>query len=170
MPDVAKLAERKAKRLVAPLEKRFEEMEKRLKAEEASRIRMESDSRAKAMLTEIKSVHPDYDQVVNSEEMTNWINSEAPPIYKQIFDGSIPFQPKDAIAVLNAFKQTTTPKAKGNTVSAAEVAAPVKTNPTINPKTAVKTLPTEKEMNWFMHNSHKLSSAELAEWDERLNG
>jgi len=24
-------------------------------------------------------------------------------------------------------------------------------------------------MDWFMHNSHKLSQAELAEWDRRLS-
>ena len=123
------------------------------------------------MLEEIKTVHPDYDELVNSESMQNWINNEAPPIYKSIFDGTIQFQTKDAIAVLNAFKSTTTlKKAQGTTTpSAAEIAAPVRTNPNIQPKLTPDRELTAKDYDYFMHNSHRMKPEELAEWDRRLN-
>lgn len=171
LPEVARIAERKAKKAMSPLEKRIADIEARQEAERVNRERLSQDAVAMKMLEEIKVVHPDYDQLVNSEEMTAWINNEAPPIYKSIFDGTIPFQTKDAIAVLNAYKSTTTPKQASApaTPSAAEVAAPVRTNPNIAPKLTPDRELTAKDYDYFMHNSHRMKPEELAEWDRRLN-
>ena len=169
MPEVARLAESKARKYVTPLEKKLDEMGKQLQAWEDYRKQQDAETRAQSMLKEIKDVHPDYDQVVNSDEMVNWINNDAPPIYKQIFDGSVTFTAKDAIAVLDAYKHTTTPTKAKATPSAAEIAAPVRVNTPISNKPQVDAPITAKEIDWFMHNSHKLSSSELAEWDRRLS-
>lgn len=172
LPEVVKIAERKARKAIAPLEEQVAELRKALKEERESRSRAAAEDASAKMLTQIKSAHPDYDDVIQSDEMVAWINNDAPPIYKAIYEGSIPFQARDAIAVLDAYKQTLTPvKAKVSKVSpgAAEIAAPVRTNTQIAPKANVIEPPTAKEMDWFMHNSHKLSQAELAEWDRRLS-
>jgi hypothetical protein len=172
MPEVAKIAKKYASKAQKELEARFDEINKRLKAEEESRTRIENDRTARRMVEDIKAVHPDYDQMVNSDEMIHWINNEAPPMYKAIFEGAIPFHAKDAITVLTAYKSTTTPKPKESaaTPSAAEVAAPVKTNTPISTRLKTDAPLTMKDMDWFMHNSHKLKPEELAEWDKRLNG
>lgn len=173
MPEVAKIAQKYASKAQKDLEKRLAEIDARLKAEEENRKRIESDTTARKMMDEIKTVHPDYDTVVNSDEMVNWINNDAPPIYKAIFEGAIPFHAKDAIAVLNAYKSTTTPKPKApvaSTPSAAEVAAPVKTTTPISTRLKTDAPLTEKDMEYFMHNSHRMKSEELAEWDRKLNG
>ena len=172
LPEVVKIAERKARRAIAPLEEQVAELRKALKEERESRSRAAAEDASAKMLTQIKTAHPDYDDVIQSDEMVAWINNEAPPIYKAIYEGSIPFQARDAIAVLDAYKHTLTPvtaKASKTSPSAAEIAAPVRTNTQIAPKANVTEPPTAKEMDWFMHNSHKLSQAELAEWDRRLS-
>ena len=171
MPEVAKLAKRMAARELSPLQKRLDDMEARQKAEEANRERISKDTLAKKMLADIKEAHPDYEELVNSEAMQNWVNTEAPPIYKQIFDGTIPYETRDAVAVLNAYKSTTTPKkvSSPETPSAAEVAAPVRTNPNISPKLTPDRELTAKDYDYFMHNSHRMKPDELAEWDRRLN-
>ena len=173
MPEVSRIAQKYATKAQRELETRLEETNKRLKAWEEKNQRVETETTAKRMMDEIKAVHADYDEVVNSEEMVHWINNDAPPIFKMIFEGAVPFQAKDAITVLNAFKSTTTPKtqqASTATPSAAEVAAPVKTNTPISTRLKTEAPPTLKEMDWYMHNSHKLSPEENAEWDRRLNG
>ena len=173
MPEVAKIAKKYASRAQKDLEAKLSEITSRLKAEEDNRKRVETDASTRKMRDDIVSVHPDYDQLVNSEEMTAWINNEAPPIYKAIFEGAVPFHAKDAIAVLNAFKSTTsTPtqtKASPSTPSAAEVAAPVKTNTPISTRLKTDAPLTSKDLDYFMHNSHKMKGEELAEWDRRFD-
>ena len=169
MPEVARLAELKAKRVLSPLEQKMSAIEAQLKALEEVRKQQETELNAKSMLSEIRKAHPDYDQVVNSDEMVAWINNDAPPIYKAIFDGSVNFTARDAIAVLNAYKSTTTPTPAKPTPSAAEFAAPIKNNPNIASKPQTGKPLTAKELDWFMHNSHKLNQTELAEWDARLS-
>lgn len=173
MPEVAKIAQKYASRAQKDFEAKLAEINARLKAEEDNRKRIELDSSTRKMRDEIVNVHPDYDQLVNSDEMTAWINNEAPPIYKAIFDGAVPFHAKDAIAVLNAFKSTTsTPtqtKASHSTPSAAEVAAPVKTNTPISTRLKTDAPLTSKDLDYFMHNSHKMKGEELADWDRRFD-
>lgn len=169
MPEVAKLAERKAKGLLSPLEQKLQELESRLKAREEFQQKLDAETQAKTMLNEIKSAHPDYDEVVNSDEMVAWVNNQAPPMYKRIFDGSVQFDAKDAIEVINAYKRTTTPTQRAQTSpSAAEIAAPVKNNPQIATKLQSENPPTAKELEWFMHNSHRLKPEEVVEWDRRI--
>ncbi len=173
MPEVAKIAQKYASRAQKDIEAKLADITARLRAEEDNRKRIETDTSTRKMRDDIVSVHPDYDQLVNSEEMTAWINNEAPPIYKAIFEGAVPFHAKDAIAVLNAFKSTTsTPtqtKASHSTPSAAEVAAPVKTNTPISTRLKTDAPLTSKDLDYFMHNSHKMKGEELADWDRRFD-
>jgi len=174
LPEVARIAERKARKALTPYEQRLEQLEKMLKEERESRLHMAQEDERLKMLTQIKTAHPDYDELVNSDEMVAWVNNDAPPIYRAIFEGSIPFQARDAIAVLDAYKTTLTPtkpqaQVSRTVPSAAEIAAPVKTNTQIATKMNVDEPPTPKELDWFMHNSHKLSAEELAKWDRRLS-
>lgn len=171
MPEVSRIAEKKTRKALTPLEQRLAEIEKEMKAVKERNTKLEEDTRAKTMYSEIKVSHPDFEDVLASEEMQAWITNEAPPIYKAIFDGAVPYVAKDAIAVLNAFKQTQTPKKSQpakQTPSDAEIAAPVKVAPQVSTQTKTKPLPTAKEMDWFMHNAHKLNAVELAEWEARL--
>lgn len=174
LPEVARIAERKARKALTPYEQRLEQLEKQLKEERESRLKMAQEDERVKMLSQIKTAHPDYDELVNSDEMVAWVNNDAPPIYRAIFEGSIPFQARDAIAVLDAYKSTLTPTKPQAQVSravpsAAEIAAPVKTNTQIATKMNTEEPPTPKELDWFMHNSHKLSAEELAKWDRRLS-
>jgi hypothetical protein len=123
------------------------------------------------MYQEIVKAHPDYDEVVNSDEMVHWINNEAPPIFKAIFEGSVPTTAKDAITVINAFKQTTTPTQKApvaNRPSAAEVAAPVKAPTPIATKPRQEEGMTEAEIETAMKNIHRMSPAEIAALEKRV--
>ena len=173
LPEVAKIAERKARKAVSTVESRIEQLEKQLKEERELRVKMASEDASVKMLSQIRAAHPDYDEMVNSDEMVAWVNNDAPPIYKAIFDGTIPFQARDAIAVLDAYKSTLTPKTKPQvsktSPSAAEIAAPVKTNTQIATKMNTEEPPTAKELEWFMHNSHKLNQEDLAKWDRRIS-
>lgn len=171
MPEVAKIAEAKANRVQAALDARLAEIAARVDKFEEMRKAQEAEAFSKRLLEEVTAVHPDYQQVVNSDEMVAWINNEAPPIYQALFAGTVPITAKDAIAVVNAFKSTLAPsrQATTGTPSPAEVAAPVKAVPSINTKSQQEKVPTEKEMEWFMHNAHKLSASELADWDRRLS-
>ena len=171
MPEVAKIAKKYASKASKELDAKLEAINQRLKANEENQKRLDNDRTARQMVQEIKSAHPDYDQMVNSDEMIHWINNEAPPIYKQIFDGAIPFQAKDAITVLDAYKTHTTPKPKASvtTPSPAEVAAPVKTNTPISSRFKTDAPLTEKDYEWYMHNSHKLTPEEHTEWDRRMS-
>ena len=172
LPEVAKIAERKARKAVSTVESRIEQLEKQLKEERELRVKMASEDASVKMLSQIRTAHPDYDEMVNSDEMVAWVNNDAPPIYKAIFEGTIPFQARDAIAVLDAYKSTLTPKTKPQvsktSPSAAEIAAPVKTNTQIASKMNTEEPPTAKELEWFMHNSHKLNQEDLAKWDRRI--
>lgn len=166
MPEVVKIADRKARKAVTPLEARLEAMEKRLEAEKEFRQKMEAENYSRQMVKDIVTVHPDYHDVANSEEMTAWINNEAPPIYRAIFEGKIQFTAKDAIAVIDAFKATQVKQTAKP--GAAEMGVNTKPSGVATQKTPEKPL-TEKELTWFMHNSHRLKPEELASWEERIN-
>lgn len=171
MPEVTKIAQRKAAEIEKKMQARLDAMEASLKAQEEFRQKIDAEASARKLREDIAAAHPDYDKHTSSEEMVAWINNEAPPIYKAIFEGSIPFTAKDAIAVLNAYKSTLAPtqQASKQSPSAADVGTSVKSNPNISTKNAAEKPVTEKEMEWFMHNSHKLKPEELAEWDRRLS-
>lgn len=170
LPDVAKIAKIEAERARKAVEPEIAELRKMLQEEREARAKSEKAESGRQMYQEITKAHPDYDEVVNSDEMVHWINNEAPPIYKAIFEGAVPVTAKDAIAVINAFKQTTTPtpKAAPNRPSAAEVAAPVKAPTPIATKPRTEEPMTEAEIETAMKNIHRMSQPEIAALMERI--
>lgn len=171
LPEVSKIARKNADRVQRALEQKLAELEK-WKVTQEERVRAaEQESLARSIYSEVSKVHPDYEQVVGSDEMVAWINNEAPPIYKAIFEGTVPSTAKDRILVLDAFKHTTTPTKKvvtASTPGAAEVAAPVKTNTPISTKPKSEEPLSEKDLDYFMHNSQRMSQEELAKWNTRI--
>lgn len=167
LPEVTKIAKRAAEKAKLELQKKIDEFDKwRAQQEERSKL-TEQEALARAIASEVKTAHPDYEQVVASEEMVAWVNNDAPPIYKAIFEGSVPSTAKDRILVLDAFKSTRpAPKQGSNTPS--DVKAPVKDSPSINTKTQVKKLPTESEMIEFSRNIHKMTPEQIAAFEARL--
>lgn len=170
LPDVAKIARAAAKRERETLAPEIAELRQMLQEERDARAKSEKASSGRQIYDDIVKVHPDYDSLVNSDEMTYWINNEAPPIFKAIFEGSVPVTAKDAITVLNAFKQTTTPtpKAGKDKPSPAEVAAPVKTNTPIVPRSRADDEMSPAEIESAMKNIHRMSPEEVAELNRRI--
>jgi len=109
LPDVVKISERKAKQALDPIARELEDIKKWRKEQETKAQKQAEESASVLMREEVLKAHQDFDEVVNSEAMQAWINSEAPPIYKAIYDGSIPFTAKDVVQVVNHFKSTLVP-------------------------------------------------------------
>lgn len=171
LPDVAKIARIEAERARKAVEPEIQELRKLLQEEREARAKSEKAESGRQMYQEIVKAHPDYDEVVNSDEMVHWINNEAPPIFKAIFEGSVPTTAKDAITVLNAFKQTTTPTQKAPVVNrpgAAEVAPPVKAPTPIATKPRTDEGMSEAEIEAAMKNIHRMSPAEIQALEQRI--
>lgn len=166
MPEVARIAERKAKKALTPLEQRLADIEKKLEEERTRNKELEKQTRAEMLYKEVKQTHPDYEDLVASDDMQAWINTEAPPIYKAIFEGSVPMTARDAIAVLNAFKATR--PAPKTATAPTDTKAPVKAPPAINTQPQTKKLPTEAEMVTFSRNIHRMTPEQIAEFEARL--
>ena len=171
LPDVARIARVEAERARKAVEPEIAELRKMLQEERDARAKSEKAESGRQMYQEIVKAHPDYDEVVNSDEMVHWVNNEAPPIFKAIFEGTVPATAKDAITVLNAFKQTTTPTQKAPVVNrpgAAEVAAPVKAPTPIATKPRTDEGMSEAEIETAMKNIHRMSPAEIAALEKRV--
>jgi hypothetical protein len=170
MPEVAKIAERYAKNSENRVLSELTEIKKRLEAEEKARKDRDASEASNRMRQAVIAAHPDFDDVVNSEAMQAWVNNEAPPIFKSIYDGSVPFSERDVIAVVSQFKSTLAPKAAATSKpSASDIAAPVRTSPVVSTSTGNDAPITEAELNDFMHNAQRKTEAELKAFNARLD-
>lgn len=167
LPEVTKIAKRAAEKAKLELQKELADL-KKWRSEQEERFKTsEQEVLARAIASEVKTAHPDYEQVVASEEMVAWVNNEAPPIYKAIFEGTVPSTGKDRILVLDAFKATR-PAPKKDSATPSDTKAPVKDSPAIQTKTQTKKLPTEAEMIAFSRNIHRMTPEQIAEFEARL--
>lgn len=167
LPDVVEISERKAQKLEQKLDPRIALVEKELAELRAERKKAAEESAGLLMRQEVMKAHADFDEVVNSEAMQAWVNSDAPPIYKAIYDGSIPFTAKDVIQVMNHFKSTLAPtKVVSDTPN--DKSAAVKTVVTPSSKGNKPAPLTEAEMNEFKQTGHHWDSKRRAEFNERL--
>ena len=95
------------------------------------------DSKIQVLVAErdkkIKEVHSDYDDVRLSDEFKAWIYSDAPSMYKKVYEGAVSFDEKDAISIVDSFKSFVSPKSTkknpASKVGSAEVS--VKTSPAV---------------------------------------
>lgn len=171
LPDVARIARIEAERARKSFEPEIAELRKMLQDERDARSKSEKDESGRKMYQDIQKAHPDYDEVVNSEEMIHWINNQAPPIFKAIFEGAVPTTAIDAITVLDAFKLASKPKTNApvaNRPGAAEVAAPVKTSTPITTKAHTDEGMDEVEIEKAMKNIHRMSPEEIAVLEKRI--
>lgn len=52
----------------------------------------------------VKQHHSDYDDVRLSDDFKTWVYGEAPSIYQGVYEGTIPFNDRDAVKIMNDFK------------------------------------------------------------------
>lgn len=170
MPEVAKIAERKALQAERRLEEKLAEINKWKEDFTRTQLEREAESSKTRFRQSVLAAHPDFDEVVNSDEMVAWVNNEAPPIFKSIYDGSVPFSERDVIAVVSQFKQAHAPKAQAHSKpNAADIAAPVRTSPVISTNAEEDRPITEAELNDFMHNAQRKTPAEMDDFNRRLD-
>lgn len=167
LPDVAKLSERKARQVMDPVLKELEDIKRWRHEQESTAVKAREEQSALLMRQEVLKQHADFDEVVNSEAMQKWIENEAPPVYKKIYDGSIPFDTKDVVQVLNHFKSTLVPaKVVADKPSdKASVKTPV--NPTSKPTKPASVTP--EELTEFKNKGHRWSPEKRAEFTARLD-
>lgn len=95
------------------------------------------DSKVQALVAErdkkIKEVHSDYDDVRLSDEFKSWIYSDAPSMYKKIYEGTIAFDERDAISIIDSYKSFASPKTtkKNPTSKVGSAEVSVKTAPAV---------------------------------------
>lgn len=168
LPDVVEISERKANRVQEVLDPRITKLEKQLDEFNAERKKSSEERASVLMREEVLKAHSDFDTVVNSEEMNAWINSEAPPIYKSIYEGGIPFTAKDVIQVVNHYKSTLAPTKVVSDTPNDKVAA-VKTVVTPSSKGNKPAPVTDSEMQEFTQSGHRWDSKRKEVFNERLN-
>lgn len=122
----AKVVINKVNQKVSAVEQEIIDLKKAL---EDSKIQTAIAERDK----KIKEVHADYDDVRLSDEFKMWIYGEAPSMYKRIYEGSIPFDEKDAISIVDSFKSYSSPKGtkKNPTSKIGSAEVSVKTAPAV---------------------------------------
>lgn len=111
MPETARLIRGIADRLLKANEKKYSKLEAEIakfkQAEEDAKRMSEIQSRD----AEIQKVHPDYYDVVNSDDFKTWVLGDAPTVFRQIYEGTIPFTAADGAFVLSTYKQAKLPTA-----------------------------------------------------------
>lgn len=167
LPEVTKLAERKAKQAVDPVQKELDDIKKRLAAEE-ERIKKATQEDAGAKIyAEVTKAFPDYDTLIASEELQTWLTTDAPPIYKAIYDGAVPSTAKDIVEVLSRFKSSLVPtKVVADTPTDKATAA--KTVVTPSSKGNKPAPLTEAEIRDFQNNVHRWDAKRKADFNARL--
>lgn len=167
LPDVAKIAERKVQKARAELEARLAEFDQRLAAEEAIRKQKADEQAGMMIVQDVLKVHPDYPEIVNSDALKTWIENDAPPLYKAVYEGKVAATARDIVEVINQYKSTLTPP-KVTSDKPSDKTAPVKTpvNPTTKPN---KPAPlTQAEIIEFQNRGHRWSKEQRDEFNKRL--
>ena len=167
LPDVVEISTRKADRVKAELDPRLSEVEKELSEYKAQLKKQQEHQAALVTREEVLKSHPDFDDVVNSDGMQSWIENEAPPVFRAIYEGKIPFAAKDVVEVVNRYKSTlAAPKVTTDTPS--DKAVPLKNPP--SPTTKPDRLPplTQAEIREFQNRGHNWPTAKRDEFNARL--
>lgn len=157
-PKTAKIAEKKALVVREELNSKVKTVEEQLqeiKAElEEAKIRKQVAERDSI----IKEVHADYDDVRLSDEFREWIYGSAPSIYKGVYEGTIPFEVRDVIKVLDDYKSATSSSKKTATAPAVKKVAaaemPVKTTPTVSANMQLENVETFTEADFMRLSSN----------------
>lgn len=160
-PKTVKIAEKKAAQIKKELKGEFKTLQDELTA---LKTEIEEGKIAKQMSerdSEIKKVHPDFDEVRLSDEFKNWIYSSAPTMYKGVYEGTIPFDISDVIKVVHDYKNSmnlpvNTKNLTKKTVSPAEVS--VRTSPSVSSNMDLVKIDefTEQDFMRLSTNIHKI--------------
>lgn len=118
------------------LQTRLSSVEEQIRASREEQERFKILEQIRLRDERVKQVHNDYDDVRLSDEFKSWIYGDAPSIYRSVYEGSIPFDDRDAIKIMDDYKSFSKPPEQPKPVvsrpkpGAAEVA--VKTASAVN--------------------------------------
>ena len=135
MPEVAKLAEVKAKKMLRTWQKeiegkfsKVENLEQILMAQEKSRQQAELEAKLAKAHSAILARHPDAIEVTNTEAFAKWID-EQHPYYGPAMRNYVDQDPRFITKILDEFKHDLTPvKSEAKKPSPAAMAVPSKGN------------------------------------------
>jgi hypothetical protein len=127
LPDTVAIAKRAAQAAKQELNELFskklssvEEEIKRQK-EEAEMFKFMEQIRLRD--ERVKSVHPDYDDIRLSDEFKTWVYSDAPSLYRAVYEGTVNFDDRDATKIMDDYKSYKGTLQKNNTSSRPKVGA-----------------------------------------------
>jgi hypothetical protein len=168
LPEVTKIAERKARKVQAELEARIAEIDKRLAAEEKIQKQKADEQAGLMIVQEVMKAHPDYQEVANSEGLKNWVEAEdTPPLFKAVYEGKVPATARDIVEVINRYKSSLVP-AKITSDKPSDKVPTVKStpNPTTKPNKPAPLTPAE--IKQYQDNVHRMSAKDKEAFDVRL--
>ncbi len=167
LPDVVKIAEKKARKVRDEVLSQLEEIKRRQEALEKVRQEEADKQAGLTIIQEVTKRHPDYHEVVNSDGLRGWLESEAPPIYRSIYEGKVPATAADISAVLDHYKSTLAPP-KVVADKPSDKKAPVNTPPTPSTKPNKPAPPTTDEIIEFQNRGHHWSKEKRDDFNARL--
>jgi hypothetical protein len=91
------------------LQTRLSSVEEQIRASREEQERFKILEQIRLRDERVKQVHTDYDDIRLSDEFKSWIYGDAPSIYKSVYEGSIPFDDRDAIKIMDDYKSFSKP-------------------------------------------------------------
>ena len=91
------------------LQTRLSSVEEQIRASREEQERFKILEQIRLRDERVKQVHTDYDDVRLSDEFKSWIYGDAPSIYRSVYEGSIPFDDRDAIKIMDDYKSFSKP-------------------------------------------------------------
>ena len=86
------------------MDSRFFGVEEQLKKSRAEQEHFKVLEQVRLRDEKIKQHHNDYDDVRLSDDFKTWVYGEAPSMYQGVYEGTIPFDDRDAVKIVSDFK------------------------------------------------------------------
>jgi len=135
-PELLELMKFENSRTIKSLQNEMAELKKQIAADLAPVVKNSNDQYVEKHFSQIRDAHKDFDAIMESPEITAWVDSHPAPVkaaYQAIIDSGTA---KDVIDMVSAFKATQKPATAGDTAeqiakkaAAAEEKAKGKTAP-----------------------------------------
>lgn len=164
LPEVTKIAERKAKKEADAVRAELAEIKKKLEAEELAQKAKADEQAGILIVQEILKSHSDYEEIANSEELKNWVENEAPPMYKSIYEGKTAATAADIVEVISRFKSTRVPtpdKPSDTSIASKSVSVPSSKSDKPAPLS-------EAEIREFQNKGHRWPKEQREAFNRRL--
>lgn len=99
--ETANAVKQEVKQLI---DSRLYSVEEQLKKSRAEQEHFKLLEQIRLRDEKIKQHHSDYDDVRLSDDFKTWVYGEAPSIYQGVYEGTIPFNDRDAVKIMDDFK------------------------------------------------------------------